>query len=278
MSNYAQINDFSAKDALPTGDPEKKIEGSDIDAELGAISAAIASKYDSGNIATEAEAEALALNTVLLTPLRLENVLNNNGGLLKSIGSQAAPASARMLQISDAGVSSYVLPQKGLEMVGSELRIASTAAGYGISYSDGVLAFRPNELNTVVGMNDNDYVVIEDTGTDQARRILWPDFEAALSITESQISDLGTYIEAGDTVSALTITNLTSSAIAVTTVNLGQNTDTSLTRRAAGDIQVEGKTVARHQNSTYDSCQVWVNTAAPTTQGLNGDLWFQYTL
>ena len=31
MSNYTQINDYSAKDALPSGDPAKKITGADID-------------------------------------------------------------------------------------------------------------------------------------------------------------------------------------------------------------------------------------------------------
>lgn len=46
MSNYSQITDFSAKDALSTGDANKKIVGAHIDAELSAISAAIASKLE----------------------------------------------------------------------------------------------------------------------------------------------------------------------------------------------------------------------------------------
>lgn len=46
MSDYSQITDFSAKDSLPTGDSEKVILGSDVDAELAAISTAIASKVD----------------------------------------------------------------------------------------------------------------------------------------------------------------------------------------------------------------------------------------
>lgn len=47
MSDYTQIVDYSAKDALASGDAAKKILGSEIDAELGAISTAIASKLDS---------------------------------------------------------------------------------------------------------------------------------------------------------------------------------------------------------------------------------------
>ena len=46
MSNYTQVNDYSAKDALATGDANKVIKGSDIDAEFSAISTAIISKAD----------------------------------------------------------------------------------------------------------------------------------------------------------------------------------------------------------------------------------------
>lgn len=46
MSDYTQITDFSAKDALASGDPEKVATGADIDAELAAIATAIASKVD----------------------------------------------------------------------------------------------------------------------------------------------------------------------------------------------------------------------------------------
>jgi hypothetical protein len=46
MSNYTPVNDFSAKDALTTGDPEKIILGSDMDNETAAIQTAVNSKYD----------------------------------------------------------------------------------------------------------------------------------------------------------------------------------------------------------------------------------------
>lgn len=47
MSDYNQSIDFSAKDALATGNPSKKILGADIDTELNLISTAIATKLDS---------------------------------------------------------------------------------------------------------------------------------------------------------------------------------------------------------------------------------------
>lgn len=46
MSDYTQSIDFSAKDALASGNPSKVIMGADIDTELGLISTAIATKLD----------------------------------------------------------------------------------------------------------------------------------------------------------------------------------------------------------------------------------------
>lgn len=47
MSDYTQITDYSTKDALASGDAAKRILGSEIDAEFGAIATAIASKLNS---------------------------------------------------------------------------------------------------------------------------------------------------------------------------------------------------------------------------------------
>ena len=44
MANYTPINNFTAKDALPPGDPLKRARGADIQAELNAIAAAIETK------------------------------------------------------------------------------------------------------------------------------------------------------------------------------------------------------------------------------------------
>lgn len=46
MADYTQTTDFSAKDNLPTGNASKVIKGSDVDAELAAISTAIGSKAE----------------------------------------------------------------------------------------------------------------------------------------------------------------------------------------------------------------------------------------
>ena len=49
MSGYLQLTNFTAKDALTTGDPAKIVKGADIDAELSAIATAISTKYDNVN-------------------------------------------------------------------------------------------------------------------------------------------------------------------------------------------------------------------------------------
>lgn len=70
MSDYTQTIDFSAKDSLLSGDPNKLIKGVDFDTEFAGIAAAIATKFDTSDIASQETAEAGASNTTLLTPLR----------------------------------------------------------------------------------------------------------------------------------------------------------------------------------------------------------------
>lgn len=61
MSNYTPITDFSAKDALITGNPLKKIKGADFDPEFDAIQTAVATKVD-----TVGDGVSLSTTTVAL--------------------------------------------------------------------------------------------------------------------------------------------------------------------------------------------------------------------
>lgn len=49
MSDYTKTTNFTAKDALTTGNPAKIAKGTEVDAEFDAISTSIATKYDSGD-------------------------------------------------------------------------------------------------------------------------------------------------------------------------------------------------------------------------------------
>lgn len=61
MSNYTIITDFAAKDALPIGNPAKVGKGSEVTAELEAISTAIASKQE--QVGTPSENLLLSSNS-----------------------------------------------------------------------------------------------------------------------------------------------------------------------------------------------------------------------
>lgn len=82
MSEYTPVNDFSAKDSLTTGDPEKVILGADMDAETAAIQTAMVTKYDSSDLASQAQAEAESSNVVLMTPGRVANWSDFNAGIV----------------------------------------------------------------------------------------------------------------------------------------------------------------------------------------------------
>ena len=56
MSDYTQSTDFSLKDSLATGDPDKLIIGADLDTELGLILTAIATKAEGTGPAMEVTA------------------------------------------------------------------------------------------------------------------------------------------------------------------------------------------------------------------------------
>lgn len=109
MADYTQITDFSAKDSLSSGDPEKLILGSDVDGEFSAIASAISSKYDSTDLASQAQAEAETANTVLMTPLRVAQWADANGGLAGDIQALSAPGADSILgyDLSEAAAISF---------------------------------------------------------------------------------------------------------------------------------------------------------------------------
>lgn len=49
MSNYTKTTNFAVKDSLATGNPSKKVKGTEIDAEFVAIASAVSSKADADN-------------------------------------------------------------------------------------------------------------------------------------------------------------------------------------------------------------------------------------
>lgn len=115
MSDYTQITSFGPKDALATGNPSKLIKGTEFDAEFDAIATAIASKFDSADIASQAQAEALSLNTVLITPQRLKQALEggvyqfNINGLTEEASAAASGDFVPVYDVSGGAVRKFTV-------------------------------------------------------------------------------------------------------------------------------------------------------------------------
>ncbi len=60
----------------------------------------------------------------------------------------------------------------------------------------------------------------------------------------------------------------------VADLEIGHATDSTLTRSAAGKLEIEGKPVITHNNGTFGSGQIHVSTSAPSG-GADGDIWLE---
>ena len=144
MSDYTKTTNFTAKDALTTGDPLKVIKGSYFDTEFDNIATANATKYDSGDLASQAQAEAETANTVLMTPLRVANWADANGGMVGEIQALADPGADRIFfwddgESADSNVA-FLTVGDGIEISTTTLQLPSTLAGNGLTLTSGVLA------------------------------------------------------------------------------------------------------------------------------------------
>lgn len=126
MSDYTPVNDFSAKDSLTSGDPEKVILGSDMDAETAAIQTAVNTKYDSDDLASQAQAEAESSNVVLMTPLRVSNWADFNAGIVGDLQALADPGADRILGWDESANAAILFSVAGaLTTSGTDLTVTA---------------------------------------------------------------------------------------------------------------------------------------------------------
>lgn len=123
MTDYSKNEDYAAKDALATGDPDKLILGTEIDAEFAELVTAVASKFDSSDIASIAEAQAMVSNTTLITPARLGSALTGSGaGALADILALTDPGADRILFWDDSDNEiDWLVISTGLQITGNNL-------------------------------------------------------------------------------------------------------------------------------------------------------------
>jgi len=72
MSNYTKTTNFAAKDALSSGDPNKIVKGTEIDAEFNNIATAVATKADTTVVATKLDTTAYTAADVLTKLLTVD--------------------------------------------------------------------------------------------------------------------------------------------------------------------------------------------------------------
>lgn len=143
MSDYSKTTNFTAKDALSTGDPDKLIKGSLFDTEFDNIATAVATKYDVNDIASTGQAEAETANTVLMTPLRVAEWSDANGGVVGELHALTDPGADRIFfwddgEAADSNVA-FLTVGDGIEISTTTLQLPSTLAGSGLTLTSGVL-------------------------------------------------------------------------------------------------------------------------------------------
>jgi hypothetical protein len=198
MADYSQVNDYSAKDALATGNPLKLIKGSDVDAEFSAISTAIASKFDSTDIASAAEAQAGTDNTKVITPARLTAWGQNDAGVIEDLQALADPNADRILFWDDsAGTTTWLTVGATLAITATTLDLQTGAgggasadriltAGNGLSGGGDLTADRTFDLDfnelTAVGIAAGDEMAFGDVSdTNTVKKITFANLEATLN-------------------------------------------------------------------------------------------------
>ena len=182
MSDYTKITNFTAKDALTTGDPAKKIVGATFDTEFDAIATAVATKYDSTDLASQGQAEAGTANTVLMTPLRVAEAIAALGS-----GGDAYTASAVAITggtingatvgaTTPAAITGTTVSATTLRIGGVE--VTSTAAE--LNTLDGVTA-------TASELNYNDITTL---GTAQSSKVVTASAGSAINFNSMALTNV----------------------------------------------------------------------------------------
>ncbi len=271
MSDYTLQATWNTKDALATGQALKAASATELGIEFEAIRDASATKYDSGDIAGTVAAQAGILNNVLMTPLRTQEWAEDNDGMIADIRALDAQGADGLLAWDFGTTTAKLFTMgAGLEFSGDTINLKDTVAGLGLGIASSIMNLDINSLtaDTIVA---GDSIAFEDVGGGDDNKTtitgLVTLLNTLINIPEAQITDLGTYYSSGDTIRAAAI-------------NLGHDTDTTISREAAGHIAVEGQTVAQHGagqvNANYSSHDVFFSTSA-ATGGANGDIWFRYS-
>ena len=296
--DYTQTTLFGPKDALASGDPAKLVKGTEFDAEFSAISAAIASKYDSGDIATNLEAAALTDDTVLITPAKLATALSNGTVDLNAsstIGGAGLVAEGRALTAGDGLTGGGTLAADRTFAVGAGTGIAVTANAVELSHlglesltDPGAdrIAFWDDSAGSFTWLTLGTNLSITGTTLDAASGGggTWGSITGTLSNQMDlfvELSDRVLYNGAGASIipNGTDQYSLGSAGFRWLDLHVAEiqlsGVDATLTRLGPGQLGVENKAMLQHDGA-YTSGKITFSTGTPTG-GADGDIWFEYT-
>jgi len=283
MSNYSLQVTWSTKDALATGEQLKAVSATELGNEFSAIATAVATKYDSDALASEVEAEALTEPAKLITPLNLDQVFKDNDGILSDL--QAITGSAADgLFAWDNGTTTAKLFTLGTGLSFSGDTVALEAGLQAIS------ALAKTDGNIVIG---NGSTWVAESGA-TARTSLglaigtnvqaWDaDLDAIAGLTSANsnfiVGNGSTWVAENANTARTSLGVGTGDSPQFAAVNLSHATASTLTG-ASGQALIEGQYILSHDSSnthSTSSAKVFVSTSAPTTEGDDGDFYYEYT-
>jgi len=288
MSNYTQNVFFTAKDSLITGDANKKIKGSEMDAELAEIASTIATKEDSANrgaangyaplnssgivpsanlpvtptaseataglveMATTAEAAAGVDTTRAVTAAGIEAWASQNAAMVKQLSDSASPGADRILFWDQSASALGFLSYTGMTLTGTVLSVDAQVTTNASLLTSGTL---PDARIQVTGVTQH---------------------QASLSIAETQIADGSVFprLAASETVGGTwTFTNLTISG------TVSGNTTFSGALSISGTINKSGAGKYPYFGSaTQSSGIITIGTAAVSGTPAAGDIYIQHAV
>lgn len=184
MSNYTKATNFAIKDGLTTGDPAKKIKGTEIDDEFNAISSAIASKIDgdsptltgtplaptaaAGTNTTQIATTAFVNNersaTATLSNKTLASPTVTGSGVIFE-GSTANDYETTLTVVDPTADRTVTLPDASFTVAG--LDTTQTLTNKTIALGSNTVSGTKSEFNTAV--TDTDFAFLNDfTGSNQS--------------------------------------------------------------------------------------------------------------
>lgn len=282
MSNYTQNVFFTAKDSLITGDANKKIKGSEMDAELAEIASTMATKEDAANkgvasgyasldgsvkvplaqlysasetaqgiveMATTAEVVTGTDTARAVTPAGVEAWAAQNAGYIKDLSDMTDPGADRLLFWDfSAGAVVNMTVGSGLTITGTTLSADTQTNASALT--TGTL---PDARIAVTGVTQH---------------------QGSLAILETQVTDgaLLARLAANETVAGTwTFTNLTINGTVSGNTTFGGNLTMggTVTKSGAGKFPYFG-------SATQSSGIITIGTAAVSGTPAAGDIYIQH--